>query len=98
MIADTVTQRIVLHQAGPRHCELPTIMFEDLSGGAAIIVAGVVVDEVLAREGGFSALGFVEYWDVGFDPAVMDKPVQHLGRAVGAVPNQPGGVKIEALH
>jgi hypothetical protein len=66
-------------------------VLEDLSGWAAIGVTGVVVDEVLAREGAVTALGFVEHWDVRFDAAVMDEPVQHLGRAVGAVPISRAG-------
>ena len=73
-------------------------MLEDLSGGAAIGIAGVVVDEILTRESAVNALRFVEHRDVRFDPAVMDQPVQHLGRAIGAVPNQPSGIQIEALH
>jgi hypothetical protein len=89
--AGPVTEQVVLRQAGPRRCEPPTIVLEDLSGWAAIGVTGVVVDEVLAREGAVTALGFVEHWDVRFDAAVMDEPVQHLGRAVGAVPISRAG-------
>jgi hypothetical protein len=73
-------------------------VLERFAGRATVSVTGMIVVEVLARESTVSALGFVERWDVRLYPAVMDEPVQHLGRAVGAVPNQPGGAETEALH
>jgi hypothetical protein len=57
------------------------------SSRAAVSVAGVIVGEVLAREGAVRALGFVEHRNVRLDPVVMHESVQHLGRAIGAVPN-----------
>src|SRR5947208_666077 len=83
---------------GPRNRSLPAIVLERLPGGASVGVTGVVVSEVLAREGAVGALGFVEHRDVRLDPAIMDQPVQHIGRAVGGVADQPGGVQIEAIQ
>jgi hypothetical protein len=34
---------------------------------------------------------------VRLDPAVIDQPVQHLGRAVSGVADQALGIQIEAL-
>jgi hypothetical protein len=88
MLARPVTDQVVFRHTGPRRLEPPRVVLEDLSGGAAIGVAGMVVGEVLAREGAVGALGFVEHRDVRLDPALMDQPVQHLGRAIAGVGNQ----------
>lgn len=49
----------------------------------------MVVGEVLTREGAVIALGLIEQGDVRLDPALMHQPVQHLGRALAGVGNQP---------
>ena len=66
-------------------------MLEGIPRGAAVGVSGVVVGEVVAREGTVGALGFVEYWNVRLDTAIVHEPVQHLGRAVGGVADQALG-------
>ena len=45
---------------GARDCEAPPIMLEGLPGRAAVGVSGVVVSEVVAREGTVGALGFID--------------------------------------
>src|SRR5215470_18354729 len=96
MLAGTLAQRVVFHYAGPRHCEPPPIMLEDLSGWAAIGVTGVVVDEIGSFKAAVAALGFVEHCDIRFDPLIMDEPVQHLSRAIGAVADEAFGIQVEA--
>lgn len=41
------------------------------------------------KEGAIPALGFVEDRDMRLDPLLMDQPIQHLGRAVCSVADQP---------
>src|SRR5438067_11546499 len=81
-----------------RHGEPSAVTLEGLASRAPVGVADMVISEVLAREGAVWALGFVEDWDVRLDPTVMNKPVQHLGRAIGGVTDQPGGVESEAFE
>ena len=57
----------------------------------------MVVGEVGSLEGAVAALGLVEDRDVRLDPALMNQPGEHLGRAVGAVGGQPFRVEAEAI-
>src|SRR5437868_12581690 len=84
---------VVDHHTATRHGEPSAVALEGLASRAPVGVADMVVSEVLARESAVWALGFVEDWAVRLDPTVMNKPVQHLGRAIGGVTDQPGGVE-----
>ena len=96
-LAGAIAHHAVLVDERARHSIGFLALPEFLAGRADIAVALVVVGEVVAREGTVSALGFVEHRDVWLDPLLIDQPVQHLGRAVGGVANQPGRVEIEAF-
>src|SRR5439155_1568918 len=93
VLAGAVVDHVVLHHTATRHGEPSAVALEGLASRAPVGVADMVVSEVLAREGAVWALGFVEDWDVRLDPTVMNKPVQHLGRAIGGVTDQPDGVE-----
>src|SRR5258705_1009300 len=97
VLAGSVVDHLVLHHTATRHGEPSAVALEGLASRAPVGVADMVVSEVLAREGAVWALGFVEDWNVRLDPTVMNKPVQHLGRAIGGVTDQPGGVQSEAF-
>ena len=97
MLTRAVAQRVVLHHANPRHSELPAVAPKGLSGWTAVGVTRVVVDKVVAREGIVGALGLVEHRDVRLDPAVIHQPVQHLGRAVAGIGDQPFRPQLEAV-
>src|SRR5665213_3972966 len=56
-----VADQIVSRHAGSRRDERSAIVLEKLSCRAEVGVAGVVVGEVLTREGAVSALGLVEH-------------------------------------
>jgi len=75
-----------------------SIVLEGFPGRAAVGVSGVVVGEIVAREATVSALGFVEHWDMRLDTAIVHEPVQHLGRAIGAVADQALGIQVEVLQ
>jgi hypothetical protein len=93
--AGPVAEQIVFRHTGPRRGEPPAIVLEDLAGRAAVGVTGVVVGEVLARE---SAVGETcRTPGCALDPALMDQPVQHLGRAVAGVRNQSLRPQVEAI-
>jgi hypothetical protein len=47
------------------------MVLEGFPGRAAVGVSGVVVGEIVAREGTVSALGFVEHWDMRLDAAIV---------------------------
>src|SRR5438132_2950482 len=66
--AGAVTDQIVVWHTGPRRCEPPAVVLEGFPGRTAVSVTGVIVGEVLAREGAFCALGFVEHRNVRLDP------------------------------
>jgi GH18 family chitinase len=53
MLAGAVAERVVLHHANPRHSKLPAVALEGFSTRTAVGVTGAIVDEVLAREGGY---------------------------------------------
>src|SRR5215475_14470141 len=96
-LAGPVAHRVVLHYAAARYCEPSAVVLEGFPGRAAVSIGGVIVGEIVAREGTVSALGFVEHWDVRLDPAIVHEPVQHLGRAIGAVADQALGIQVELL-
>ena len=75
-----------------------SIVLEGFPGRAAVGVSGVIVGEVVAREGAIGALGFVEHRDVRLDRAIVHEPVQYLGRAIGAVADQALGIQVEVLQ
>ena len=50
-------------------------MLEGFARRAAVGVSGVIVGEVVAREGAVGALGFVEHRNVQLDPAIVHEPV-----------------------
>src|SRR5712692_4591094 len=87
-LARPVAEQVVFRHTGPRPREPSTIVPQGLAGRAAVGVVLVVVGEVLAREGAVGALRLVEHLDVRLDGALVDQPVQHLGRAVAGVSNQ----------
>src|SRR5712672_3960990 len=91
-LAGAVAPHAVLIDERARHSIDFLPLSEFLPGRADIAVALVVVGKVVAREGAVAALGFVETRDVLLDPAIMDEPVQHLGRAVGGIADQTLGV------
>src|SRR5204863_6143984 len=98
VLAGSVVDHVVLHHTATRHGEPSAVALEGLASRAPVCVADMVISEVLAREGAVWALGFVEDWDVRLDPTVMNKPVQHLGRVIGGVTDQPGAVESEAFE
>src|SRR3546814_6930949 len=49
----------------------------------------VIVGEVGPLEGAVAALGFGEDGDVRLDAALMEQRVEHFGRAIDAVGDQP---------
>ena len=54
-----------------------------------ISVGGLIIAEVLPREGTILALGSVEDRDVRRDRLLLDQPVEHRCRAVGRVAGEP---------
>ena len=56
-----------------------------------------VIFEVATREGAVGAGGFVEHWDMGLDISVVDKPGEHLGRAVARIGNELARPKAEIM-
>jgi hypothetical protein len=92
MLAGTIANRVVLDRAASRHRERSAIAPEGLCGRTAVGVTGLIVAEIIAREGAVAALRFVVNRDVRLDPAIMHEPVQHLGRAVGGVADQALGI------
>jgi hypothetical protein len=73
-------------------------VLEGFPGRTAVRISGVVVGEIVARDGTVSALGFVKHRDVRLDPAIVHEPVQHLGRAIGAVADQALGIQVEVFQ
>jgi len=72
-------------------------VLEDFPAWAAVGVIGVVVGEVVAREGAVGALGVVEHRDVWLDAALMHQPGEVIGGAVAGVGRKLLGPKAEAL-
>src|SRR6516162_4819443 len=97
MLAGAVAQRVVLHHANPRDSELPAVALKALSSRTSVAVTGMIVDEILAREGVVGAFGFVEHRDVRLDPAVIHESVEYLGRAVPGIGDQPLRPQIKAV-
>src|SRR5215469_8470148 len=97
MLAGAIAQRVVLHHANPRDSELPAVALKGLSSRTSVAVSGMIVDKILARKGVVRAFGFVEHRDVRLDPAVVHEPVQHLGRAVPGISNQPFRPQVKAV-
>src|SRR5215472_13398975 len=62
--ARPVADQIVFRYTGSRRGERSAIVLKNLSSRAVVGVAGVVVGEVLAREGAVGALGLVEHGNV----------------------------------
>jgi hypothetical protein len=93
---DPVVDKIVAHVARVAAGKVPSAAFQ----AAKIVIADplVVVGEIVARKGAVGMLGFVEDWDVRLDPLVMSQPAEHLGRAVGGVADQSGGVESEGFE
>ena len=71
---------------------------EFLPGRADIDVGLVTVGEVGPFKGPVQALRLVEDRNVRLDPMFMNRPAEHLGRAVGAVSGQPLGIQAEAIR
>src|SRR6516225_9485355 len=97
MLAGAIAQRVVLHHANPRDSELPAVALKGLSSRTSVAVTGMIVDKILAREGVVRAFGFVEHRDVRLDPAVIYEPVEHLGRAVPGIGDQPLRLQLKAV-
>ena len=74
--------------------ELP----QGLAARTDVGVGLAVVGEVGALEGPVLSRRLVEDGDVRLDAVLLDKPVEHRRRAVGAVGDQPLRVETEALH
>src|SRR5260370_5794662 len=72
--AGAVTDQIVVWHTGPRRCEPPAVVLEGFPGRAAVSVTGVILGEVLAREGARCALGFVEHRNLSLQHPVMPEP------------------------
>jgi hypothetical protein len=97
-LAGAIAHHAVAVDEGPRHPIDLLPLPEFLPGRADVAVALVVIGEVVAREGAVGMLGFVEHRDVRLDPVLIDQPVQHLGRSIGGVADQPGRIEIEAFE
>src|SRR5215510_10834176 len=68
-----------------------------LTTRAEVNIALMVVSEVLTREGAVRASRLVEHSDVRLNPMLVDKPAEHLGRAIGAIAKQAPWVQVKAL-
>src|ERR1044071_5481912 len=55
----------------------------------------MVVSEVLARESAIRSS--VEHGDVRLNAVLVDKPAEHLGRAIAAIAKQATWVQVKAL-
>src|SRR5215470_9692295 len=64
---------------------------------AEVKIALMVVSEVLTREGAVRASRLVEHSEVRLNPMLVDKPAEHLGRAIGAIAKQAPWVQVKAL-
>ena len=84
-LAGAIAHHAVAIDEGAQHAIDLLPLPEFLPGRADVAVAFVVIGEVVTREGAVGMLGFVEHWDVRLDTAIVHEPVQHLGRAIGAV-------------
>src|SRR6059058_721878 len=97
-LAGAIAHHAVLIDERARHSVDFLALPEFLPGRADIAVALVVVGKRVAREGAVGALRFVEDRDVRLNPLLMDQPIQHLGRAIGAVADEALGIEIEACN
>jgi hypothetical protein len=68
------------------------------TAGTVVDVVLVIVGEVVAREGAVLARRFVEHGYMRLNAVLVDQPAEHLGRAVGAIAHEPGGIEAEAIH
>src|ERR1044072_5189880 len=57
----------------------------------------MVVSEILARESAIHSSRLVEHGDVRVNPVLVDKPAEHLGRAIAAIAKQATWVQVKAL-
>src|SRR5262249_33448220 len=60
--AGPVTDQIVIWHTGPWRRKPSAVVLEGFPGRATVSVTGVIVGELVAREGSVGALGFVEHW------------------------------------
>jgi hypothetical protein len=71
---------------------------EGFATRATINVPGMIIDEVLAREGPVGAGRLVEDGHVRLDPMLVKQPPEHLGRAISAIAEKSARIEIEPFE